>query len=109
MHKLIVSIILLVLTVMVVPRGYTEIVEDGLVGYWSFDQIVGKTVKDGLKKHDGAISKGNIKSANNGKIGKALLFDGEPDFVEIDGANDFIANADFTWCAWIKTKEDLGS
>jgi hypothetical protein len=108
MHKLIVSIILLVLIVMVVPRGYTEIVEDGLVGYWSFDQIVGKTVKDGLKKHDGAISKGNIKSANNGKIGKALLFDGEPDFVEIDGANDFIANADFTWCAWIKTKEDLG-
>ena len=75
MHKLIVSIILLVLIVMVVPRGYTEIVEDGLVGYWSFDQIVGKTVKDGLKKHDGAISKGNIKSANNGKIGKALLFD----------------------------------
>ena len=96
MHKLIVSIILLVLTVMVVPRGYTEIVEDGLVGYWSFDQIVGKTVKDGLKKHDGAISKGNIKSANNGKIGKALLFDGEPDFVEIDGANDFIANADIS-------------
>ena len=108
MHKLIVSIILLALIVMVVPRGYAQIVEDGLVGYWSFDQIVGKTVKDGLKKHDGAISKGNIKSANNGKIGKALLFDGEPDFVEIDGANDFIANADFTWCAWIKTKEDLG-
>ena len=108
MHKLIVSIILLALIVMVISHGYTQIVEDGLVGYWSFDQIVGKAVKDGLKKHDGTIAKGNIKSANNGKIGKALLFDGEPDFVEIDGANDFIANADFTWCAWIKTKEDLG-
>ncbi|HIP08188.1 MAG TPA: hypothetical protein EYG65_00475, partial [Rhodospirillales bacterium] len=87
MHKLIVSIILLALIVMVISHGYTQIVEDGLVGYWSFDQIVGKAVKDGLKKHDGTIAKGNIKSANNGKIGKALLFDGEPDFVEIDGAN----------------------
>ncbi len=27
--------------------------------------------------------------------------------VEVDGANDFIANKDFTWCVWIKTKDDL--
>ena len=75
MSKLIVSIVLLALIVMAVPVDTLQIAKDGLVGYWSFDHIVGKTVKDGLNKHGGTIAKGNIKSANNGKIGKALLFD----------------------------------
>ena len=81
-----------------------QIVEEGLVSYWSFDtnNIDGKTVKDGTGNYNGTIS-GRLKKVA-GKIGDALEFDGnEANFVEIDTPEDFDFNADFTWAAWIKT------
>ena len=81
-----------------------QIVEDGLVSYWSFDanKISGKNVNDGTGNYDGTIN-GNLKKVA-GKIGDALEFDGnEANFVEIDKPEEFDFNADFTWSAWIKT------
>ena len=81
-----------------------QIVEDGLVSYWSFDanNIDGKTVKDGTGNYNGTI-KGSPKKVA-GKIGDALEFDGdETNFVEIDSPEEFDFNVDFTWSAWIKT------
>ncbi len=81
-----------------------QIVEDGLVSYWSFDadKISGKNVTDGTGNYNGTIS-GNLKKAT-GKIGDALEFDGdETNFVEIDKPEEFDFNSDFTWSAWIKT------
>ena len=81
-----------------------QIVEDGLVSYWSFDanKISGKTVNDGTGNYDGTIN-GSPKKVN-GKIGDALEFDGdEANFVEIDSPEEFDFNEDFTWSAWIKT------
>ena len=81
-----------------------QIVEDGLVSYWSFDanNIDGKTVKDGTGNYNGFI-KGSLKKVG-GKIGDALEFDGnEANFVEIDAPEEFDFNVDFTWSAWIKT------
>ena len=81
-----------------------QIVEDGLVSYWSFDanNLAGDTVKDGTGNYDGTINGSPKKVA--GKIGDALEFDGdEGNFVEIDAPEEFDFNADFTWSAWIKT------
>ena len=81
-----------------------QIVEDGLVSYWSFDadKISGKTVTDGTGNYDGTIN-GNLKKTT-GTIGDALEFDGgETNFVEIDKPEEFDFNVDFTWSAWIKT------
>lgn len=81
-----------------------QIVEDGLVSYWSFDanNVAGKTVMDGTGNYNGTIE-GSLKKVG-GKIGDALEFDGnESNFVEIDSPEDFDFNADFTWSAWIKT------
>ena len=81
-----------------------QIVEDGLVSYWSFDanNIDGKRVKDGTGNYNGSIT-GTLKKVN-GKIGDALEFDGnEANFVEIDGPEEFDFNSDFTWSAWVKT------
>ena len=81
-----------------------QIVEDGLVSYWSFDadKISGKTVTDGTGNYDGTIN-GNPKKVA-GQIGDALEFDGdETNFVEIDKPEEFDFNVDFTWSAWIKT------
>ena len=81
-----------------------QIVEDGLVSYWSFDanNISGKTVNDGTGNYNGTINGSPKKVA--GKIGDALEFNGdETNFVEIDSPEEFDFNVDFTWSAWIKT------
>jgi len=79
-----------------------QLVEDGLVGYWSFDNIAGKTVKGAVGGHDGTIAEGELSTVD-GRTGKALEFDGSGAYVEIDEPDSFVCNADFTWSAWIKT------
>ena len=100
-----VNFVILILAVSLIATNLSaQIVEDGLVGYWSFDanNISGKTVTDGTGNYDGTIN-GNLKKVT-GKIGDALEFDGnEANFVEIDSPEDFDFNSDFTWAAWIKT------
>ena len=81
-----------------------QIVEDGLIGYWSFDanNIQNKTVIDGTGNRDGTIN-GTLKKVA-GKIGDALEFDAnEANFVEIEDPVGFDFNADFTWATWVKT------
>ncbi len=100
-----VNFVILILAVSLIATNLSaQIVEDGLVGYWSFDanNISGKTVTDGTGNYDGTIN-GNLKKVT-GKIGDALEFDGnEANFVEIDSPEEFDFNSDFTWAAWIKT------
>jgi len=91
-------------TVLIYTNTEAQIIEDGLLGYWSFDKsnIQGKVVKDGTDNHNGTIE-GALKSVP-GQIGDALEFDGNPDnYVLIEGPKDFDFNADFTWMAWVKT------
>ena len=100
-----VNFVILILTISLIATNLSaQIVEDGLVSYWSFDanNISGKTVTDGTGNYDGTIS-GSPKKVT-GKIGDALEFDGnEASFVEIDSPEKFDFNSDFTWAAWIKT------
>ncbi len=89
---------------LIATNGIAQIVEDGLVSYWSFDanNIAGNTVTDGNGNYNGTIN-GNPKKVA-GKIGNALAFDGdETNFVSINNPKDFDFNADFTWSAWVKT------
>lgn len=78
-----------------------QVVSDGLVAYWTFDDIDGDTVKDIVGGNDGTITGGNLKQVA-GKVGKALEFDGagyidtESEVAELGGAN-------FSFAFWIKT------
>lgn len=76
--------------------------EDGVVAYWSFDEgtIVGDTVSDVLGDNDGVLE-GNPISVD-GKVGKALEFNGE-NFVHIEGTDtlDFNGAEAITVAAWI--------
>ncbi len=104
MRKKVNSVLLIFAISLIATNLSAQIVEDGLIGYWSFDanNIAGKIVKDGTGNRDGTI-KGNLKKVT-GKIGDALEFDGdEANFVEIDDPEGFDFNTDFTWAAWIKT------
>lgn len=79
-------------------------IEDGLVGYWSFDEGSGETVGDlSGQGHDGMFAYGQPEWVE-GKTGSALFFDGDsgveiPDFYGIGG------NTPRTIAFWIKSDE----
>lgn len=80
-----------------------QIVTEGLVSYWSFDRdtIEGKTVEDICGEHDGTMF-GSPKIVD-GKVGQALKFDGEEDYIEVADSEEFkISEKAITVEAWVK-------
>ncbi|MCG9127304.1 LamG domain-containing protein [Candidatus Poribacteria bacterium] len=101
-------LILLIITVIPVlfsnKLSQAGIVTDGLVSYWTFDRanIVNKTAKDVWGENNGKIV-GNPKIVP-GKIGEALEFDGNGDFVNLTTLGDFGEKfGQSTFEAWFKT------
>ncbi|MDE0086033.1 MAG: LamG domain-containing protein [Candidatus Poribacteria bacterium] len=84
----------------------SQVVEDGLISYWSFDaaDVRGNTVKDIVGGNDGTIV-GAPKHVK-GKISEAFEFGGEPDVIDVaspaNGSLDFDEDQDFSMMAWIK-------
>lgn len=80
----------------------TQIVEQGLVSYWTFDEadIEGNTVKDLRGNNHGTIS-GDPRLVE-GKIGNALEFDGD-DHVDC-GQDDslLLGDTDLSFGLWLK-------
>ncbi|MYG00383.1 LamG domain-containing protein [Candidatus Poribacteria bacterium] len=87
----------------------SQVVEEGLVSYWSFDDadVRGDIVKDLVGGNDGTIL-GAPKHVK-GKVGKAFEFGGEPDAIDVtspaNGSLDFGVDKDFTMMAWFKVDE----
>lgn len=105
MKKLFFLMIVLVYSVLLSNQiTHAEIVTDGLVSYWTFDRanIVNKTAKDVWGDNNGTIM-GNPKIVP-GKIGEALEFDGNGDFVNLTTLGDFGGKfGQSTFEAWFKT------
>jgi len=79
-------------------------INDGLVGYWSFDEGSGTTAHDSSGNHND----GTIYGANwtDGKFGKALSFDGNDDNVTVPGSPSLNNISDaITITAWMKLKQ----
>ena len=79
--------------------------EQGLVGYWKFEEGSGTTVNDS----SGNGNNGTIYEATwvSGKYGSALIFDGINDYVNINSANDIpTGTSNRTIEAWFKTSYD---
>ena len=83
-------------------------VEDGLVLYWNFEQVKGKTVKDEIGKFDGKIKDSDLKAvpSKNG-LGKALKFDGKG-YVHIDQKDviDFGNKDGYSVALWLKSSKN---
>jgi hypothetical protein len=77
--------------------------DDGLVGYWSFDEGTGNTVNDDSDgTNDGMIYGASWTS--DAVIGNALEFDGIDDYVEVPSSSSLnFGKRDFSLLAWIKT------
>lgn len=95
-------------TIMALPwavnLAHAQYVRGGLVGYWSFDNIKGKTVINDAGGNHGIIN--GTPKIIKGKVGNALRFGGKSDFVEVqDSAALNFGLGDFSICAWVKFKE----
>jgi hypothetical protein len=76
--------------------------ENGLAGYWNFDDINGTTVQDGTANNNDGTLAGNAKAVPN--LGQALDFDGTSTFINAGrGTSDSLAIAgDLTVETWAK-------
>ena len=85
-----------------------QVVQDGLVNYWSFDQagIGAGIVKDVWGENDGTIM-GDPKLVT-GKVGKALQFDGVDDCVSI-GNISALSGENVTITAWVYWQGGTGN
>ena len=78
--------------------SYAEIDPDTIVAYWSFDEGAGKTAEDGSGNVlDGELVGG--PSWADGKVAKALEFDGSDDYVEVV---DITTPPILTFTCWFK-------
>jgi len=83
--------------------------EDGLIGYWNFEEGSGSVALDRSGNgHDGELVNGPIWS--NGAIGGGLLLDGKNDYVRVSDSPDLdpVVTQEITLAAWIKI-EGYGS
>ena len=87
-----------------------QVVKEGLVGYWTLDEadvdIKGKIAKDIFGNNDGTIS-GEPKIVE-GKVGEALDFDGDDDYILVDNETinvDYLEVTLECW-VWVKALDD---
>ncbi|HIE27398.1 TPA: LamG domain-containing protein [Candidatus Poribacteria bacterium] len=94
-----------------IHQAEAQYVQDGLLGYWSFDAdtIQGKTVKDvSGNNNDGEIVGASIKNVD-GKVGEALKFGEFGEFVD---TGLLVSPAEFdelTMMAWAKPAQKHGA
>ena len=76
----------------------------GLVGWWKLDETSGRDVADSSGNgNTGRILNGQPRwQASGGKIGGALLFDGNGDWVHLANESNFDFTGEVTVAAWIK-------
>jgi hypothetical protein len=93
----------IVLTTRPTTAAQPDKLEPGLVLHYSFDTDKGRKVTDlsGMGNH-GKVSSGTYVA--NGKIGKAMYFNGDGDYIDI-GDDPSIQTDVFTLTAWIKTSD----
>ncbi|WEL19808.1 LamG-like jellyroll fold domain-containing protein [Candidatus Nanohalococcus occultus] len=78
--------------------------KDGSAGptaKWSFDSVYGNKTYDSAGDNDGTVYGANLTA---GKRGSALEFDGNDDYVSIDGIEQFDNNNKLSISAWVKRK-----
>jgi parallel beta-helix repeat protein len=84
--------------------GYVDAqLQNGLVGYWSFNEGIGTTASDSSGNgNTGALLNGPTWSA--GKVGQALSFDGSNDSVEVPHGQSLNLSTALTVSVWINNE-----
>jgi len=82
-----------------------QTLDQGLVGYWAFDEGGGVTALD-FSDNGNAGSLMNAPAWVEGRIRTALAFDGQDDYVQLNGLSTFET---FTIAAWIKLNDQAST
>jgi hypothetical protein len=82
-----------------------QTLEEGLIGYWAFDEGGGATALD-FSGNGNAGSLVNAPAWAEGRINSAVSFDGNDDYVRINGLSSFDA---FTFTAWIRLNDQAST
>ncbi len=110
MKHLAIICISFIVSLALVCASYAEIDKGNIVGAWLFNEGNGQLAQEltGISEN-GALMKG-AKWAD-GKFDKAVEFDGEDDYVEIELPDVFsdIPNNDFTMAFWLNVHDISGS
>ncbi len=78
--------------------------DNGLVGYWKFDETSG-TLYDYSGYNNHGTPYGGVTYGVQGKVNNALSFDGIDDYVIIGTGTNYFPMSKFVLCAWIKSSE----
>ncbi|MCY4403611.1 MAG: LamG domain-containing protein [Candidatus Poribacteria bacterium] len=105
----IVFIIFLVFSLMVVSIiSSGNVAEDGLIGYWAFDEGAGKTAADvSGNGHNGEFA--GAPKWVDGKFNSALEFDGVDDHVKVKDNDSLDLTDKITLMAWFNPSDALTS
>jgi len=80
--------------------------DEGLVANWKFDDGSGGTAIDSVGTNNGILFGDTTWTA--GRIGTALSFDGDGDYVAVDGGVDALAGDSLTAQLWIRADKLAG-
>ena len=85
------------------PGAFGNAQVAGLVGWWKFDEAEGSSAGDSSGNNNTGQLAGNPKwRPSGGKIGGALEFDGDGDYVDFGKSSVFNITGHITVSAWIK-------
>jgi len=90
--------------------AYPYGMDDHTVGYWRFEEGSGNVARDlSGNGNDGTLLNMKDEDWVDGRIGKALEFDGENDYIEVQNKDDFSinTNANLSICFWLKTSDNV--
>jgi len=75
-----------------------------LVGWWKFDEISGETAEDSAGNNDGRLVGDPQWQPTGGKVGGALEFDGDGDYVDCGADPAFDITGKITVAAWVNIR-----
>jgi len=77
-----------------------------LVAHWKLDELSGTVASDSVGSNDGTLNGNPTWWPDGGKIGGALEFDGDGDYVEIEGYKGISGWNPRTVTAWVRTESN---
>jgi len=76
---------------------------------WRLDESSGTVASDSVGGNDGTLNGDPTWRPSDGKIGGALEFDGNGDYVEVEGYKGVSGSKPRTVTAWVRTESDASS
>ncbi|MBD3182290.1 hypothetical protein GF312_08360 [Candidatus Poribacteria bacterium] len=93
---------IIIFFVLCVNSIHGQLIENGLVSYWSFDDssIDGETLKDLVGGNNGKIM--GDPEIVEGMVNEGLYLDGNRDYVEVPDSENLHITEELTICLWLK-------